>query len=263
MSAIKQVPGAAHIVQLDQEGGPLYAAGTDHPPRTRIAPHSHDRHQLLHALSGVLRVSTEAGHWIVPPEHALWIPAGCVHSVGTLETVRMRSIYVRPDLVGPFDAPKVLGMTPLVRALVVEAVEIAERGESGARAAMLVDFLLHEIPRLPEQPLALPLPRTRSLLRLCQQFVAAPDVRTALDDWADRAGMSRRSLSRHFRLETGLGLDQWRQQALVFAALPRLIAGEAVTRVALDLGYDSPAAFSTMFRRLLGRTPQSFKPKKG
>jgi AraC-like DNA-binding protein len=38
-------------------------------------------------------------------------------------------------------------------------------------------------------------------------------------------------------------------------ALPLLAAGERVTSVALDLGYDSPASFSTMFRRALGVPP--------
>ena len=41
--------------------------------------------------------------------------------------------------------------------------------------------------------------------------------------------------------------------------LPRLAAGEAVTTVALDLGYDSPAAFSTMFKRLMGIAPNRYR----
>jgi hypothetical protein len=39
----------------------------------------------------------------------------------------------------------------------------------------------------------------------------------------------------------------------VVLALARLVAGEPVTRIALDFGYDSPAAFSTMFRRIWAR----------
>jgi AraC-like DNA-binding protein len=38
-------------------------------------------------------------------------------------------------------------------------------------------------------------------------------------------------------------------------ALERLAAGDPVTTVALDLGYDSPSAFITMFRSRLGATP--------
>jgi AraC-like DNA-binding protein len=44
----------------------------------------------------------------------------------------------------------------------------------------------------------------------------------------------------------------------VFTALPRLAAGEAVTAVALDLGYDSVAAFTTMFRRTMGAAPRAY-----
>jgi AraC-like DNA-binding protein len=41
-------------------------------------------------------------------------------------------------------------------------------------------------------------------------------------------------------------------------ALARLVVGEPVTRIAVDFGYDSPAAFSTMFRRVLGQAPTTW-----
>jgi AraC-like DNA-binding protein len=40
--------------------------------------------------------------------------------------------------------------------------------------------------------------------------------------------------------------------------LPRLARGESVTSVALDLGYDSVAAFTTMFKRMLGASPRHY-----
>ena len=66
------------------------------------------------------------------------------------------------------------------------------------------------------------------------------------------------SLTRAFRRETGLSLSTWRQQACLFTALPRLADGEAVTSVALDLGYESVAAFTTMFKRMLGAPPRGY-----
>jgi AraC-like DNA-binding protein len=53
----------------------------------------------------------------------------------------------------------------------------------------------------------------------------------------------------------GLSFGKWRQQVRLLRALERLAAGAAVTEVAFDLGYDSPSAFVTMFRRALGTTP--------
>lgn len=46
-------------------------------------------------------------------------------------------------------------------------------------------------------------------------------------------------------------------------ALPRLAAGESVTRVALDLGYASPSAFTRMFRRVLGVSPSEYLDAQG
>lgn len=70
--------------------------------------------------------------------------------------------------------------------------------------------------------------------------------------------MSRRSFTRAFHRETGLSLSTWRQQACLFAALPRLADGEPITTVALDLGYESVAAFTTMFKRMLGESPRNW-----
>jgi len=70
--------------------------------------------------------------------------------------------------------------------------------------------------------------------------------------------MSRRTFTRAFQRQTGLSLSTWRQQALLFAALPRLADGEPVTSVALDVGYDSVPAFTTMFKRMLGTSPRGY-----
>jgi AraC-like DNA-binding protein len=51
---------------------------------------------------------------------------------------------------------------------------------------------------------------------------------------------------------------QWRQQARLLHALERLALGDKVVDVALSLGYDSPSAFATMFKRQFGETPSAF-----
>ena len=70
--------------------------------------------------------------------------------------------------------------------------------------------------------------------------------------------MSRRSFTRLFRRDTGLSFVEWRQQACIVAALPRLAAREPITTIAIDLGYDNPAAFTAMFKRMLGSSPRAW-----
>ena len=50
----------------------------------------------------------------------------------------------------------------------------------------------------------------------------------------------------------------WVRRARLLEALPRLALGQSVTTVALDLGYDSPSAFSAMVRRMLGTAPTAY-----
>ncbi|MBV8512618.1 MAG: helix-turn-helix transcriptional regulator [Xanthobacteraceae bacterium] len=70
--------------------------------------------------------------------------------------------------------------------------------------------------------------------------------------------MSRRAFTRLFRRETGLSFMAWRQQACLLCAMPRLAAGEPVTSVAIDLGYENPAAFMLMFKRAFGSPPLTY-----
>lgn len=247
------------VAQLEEREGDVVALPQDYPDGYLVPLHRHSRSQLLYALTGVVMVSTDRGRWMVPPEHAIWLPAGTDHAVEMLGDVQMRSLYVWPDAVEglPQDL-RVVGITDLVHSLIVEAVVLPEDSRNSRRAVLIFDLLLREISNLPERPLALPFPMDQRLVRLCRRFLAAPSARATIDEWAKAAGMSRRTFTRAFQRETGLSLSTWRQQACLFAALPRLADGEAVTSVALELGYESVAAFTTMFKRMTGKPPRAW-----
>src|SRR3546814_4483052 len=70
------------------------------------------------------------------------------------------------------------------------------------------------------------------LRNICEAILADPSDGRTIDQWARTVGMSRRALTRNFRLQTGLSLAVWRQQARLEAASARLRMGEPVTRVA-------------------------------
>jgi AraC-like DNA-binding protein len=247
------------LTWLDQADGDVLALATAYPAGHQIARHYHNQSQLLHAVTGVAMVTTKFGRWMVPPHHALWLPAGIEHAVDMFGDVAMHSIYVRPEAVeGLKNHLHVVGLTPLMDSLIREAVNLPANAAANTRAAFMMGLLLHEIPNLPERPLGLPFPADRRLAALCHDFLKSPSPHTNIDHWADELGMSRRTFTRIFRRETGISLSTWRQQACLLAALPRLTEGEQVTSVALDLGYNSVPAFTTMFKRMLGTPPRSY-----
>jgi AraC-like DNA-binding protein len=73
--------------------------------------------------------------------------------------------------------------------------------------------------------------------------------------------LSRRTFTRRFRQQTGLTFAAWQRRACLLSALPRLLGGERVTTIAYDLGYSSPAAFTVMFKQLVGLTPNLYRAR--
>jgi AraC-like DNA-binding protein len=239
---------------LDNTPRPVVAIGTDYSHGQLLPRHTHRRAQLLYGATGVMQVSTHDGNWVVPPQRAVWIPAGVAHEVLMLG-VSTRSLYIEPGTVDLGSRCQVISVSPLMRHLLMEAVEVPLEYDEAGRDRALIDLLLHELARSTHLPLHIPLPVDARLLALCQGFLQRPDAHQAPQQWADQLHISLRTFNRLFRQQTDLSFSQWRQRACVVLALARLAVGEPVTRIALDFGYDSPAAFSTMFRRILGQAP--------
>lgn len=251
--------GSRYNDSYDETPRPVVAFGMEHPRGHIVEPHRHGRSQLLYGADGVMTVTTAQGVWVVPPAQAMWIPAGIVHSVEMMGPVSTRSAYFSAaGIDGMPAACQVLGMTPLMRDLLLLSIDVPTEYEPDSRDGLIMALLLKELRVLPALPLSLTMPRDARLARLCKRFVDQPSLHATIDDWAQRCGLSRRSFTRLFRAQTGLSFVVWRQQACLFAALPRLAAGESVTAIAVDLGYDSPAAFTSMFKRALGAPPSRY-----
>jgi AraC-like DNA-binding protein len=150
-------------------------------------------------------------------------------------------------------------MSPLLRNLLETACLIEPEYVIGSRDDLVMSLLMAELARAPTVPLAVPFPQSPEIAGRCRAFLDQPTPHDTIDQWSSELGMGRRAFTRAFRKETGLSFGTWRQQACLLVALPRLAAGEAVTTIALDLGYDSPAAFTTMFKRLIGVPPSHYR----
>jgi quercetin dioxygenase-like cupin family protein len=182
---------------LEQKSDHIVALPCEYPDGYRVPEHDHDRAQLLHALHGVVLIKTKFGRWIVPPDHAMWVPAGIVHSVEMLGDVSMRSVYVLPDAIeGLPSRLRVVAVSDLMRSLIIEAVQKPAQSAPSERRILLLNLLLLEIPRLPERPLGLTFPSDPRIAALCRRFLAEPSPHTTIDDWAELLGMSRRSFTR-------------------------------------------------------------------
>lgn len=239
----------------------VVATGNDYPAGLVLPSHKHKRGQCLYAVEGVLTVTTSEGSWLVPPYRALWIPSGVTHAVHMGGHTSTRSAYVLPEVATAAGLPvhcTVISVSPLLHALLSEAVDLPAEYTLGSRDDDLMRLLVQEIARMPALPLNTPLPQEPRLARLCHALLQSPSLNIDIDTMAGHADMSRRSFTRLFREQTGMSFSHWRQQACLLAALARLAHGQSVTRVAMELGYSSTSAFTAAFRRTLGATPSHY-----
>ena len=245
--------------QQDAGQAPVVARAFDREAGAEAPRHCHPTAQLLYAVKGVMLVETDAGQWIVPPTRGIWVPIGVWHRTLMLGEVLMRTVYIRAEkLAGLPTECCVVGISPLLRELILAAIGLPLDYDDQGRDGHLVQLLLDEIQRMPSLALSLPEPASAPLQRLCRALREQPDDERSLQEWARTLAMDSRTLQRRFVRETGLTVGQWRRQCRLLLACERLARGESVLEVALALGYASPSAFSAMFKRELGVPPSLF-----
>lgn len=233
----------------------------DYPHGQHFALHTHQRGQFAYAACGVITVFSGQGNWVVPPQRAIWVPAGVAHEMTMAGPVTMLNTYIANPVAGQLALPahcQVFGVSPLLRQLLLQAQDIPALYDETQREGLLMRLLLHEIAAMPRLSLNAPLPNEPRLARACRHLLAQPSLDIGIDDMSQQVGMSRRTFTRLFRQQTGISFVEWRQQACLLAAVVRLGNGEPVTRVATDLGYSSPSAFTSVFRKVLGEVPSRY-----
>lgn len=255
----KPKPLSEALKEIEDAPSPITGRATDYPADWHIAPHAHTKHQLIHAMRGVMVVRAEAGRWVVPPTRAIWMRAGMVHEIRCIGEVHMRTLHIATDAAPALmDETRAVGISPLLRELIRAAMDVPHPYANNSRDGRVMRLILDELRALPALPLHLHMPSDPRLLKICEALQRRLDDASTMADWARRLTVDVKTIQRLFVKETGMTFGQWRQQARLLRALELLAAGEKVIDVALALGYESPSAFATMFRRQFDRTPSQF-----
>jgi len=245
--------------QAQSAHGPFLIAVEQTGDDVRVTPsHGHARGQLLGALRGLLSVGVDNQQWVVPAIHAVWIPPHRTHALRSHGAYAGWSVYIEEAACAPLPAEP---CTVRTSALLREAVRRAASWRSAVLDApqlRVAGVIVDEILSLPRERLGLPMPRDARLQRIAQALTDDLADNRRLEQWAQWAALSPRTLSRRFVDETGFSFAEWRQQARLLRALEMLAADLPVTTVALELGYDNVSAFIAMFKRALGRTPSRY-----
>jgi AraC-like DNA-binding protein len=234
------------------------------PARHQFPEHVHDWNQVVYAISGVLTVAVEGRSFVISPEQAMWVPTSLQHRVGTLLGAEFRSLWLSDEAgAGLPVTPTVFGVSPLLQALIIEAVQIEGQADPDGYAGRVTGLIIDQLRRAQPLPAALPWPRAGALMTLCEALYANPADARGPEEWGQELGMSGRTLARRFEAELGMSLRTWRRHLRLFKAIELLGGGMGVTQTAMELGYGSTSAFVFAFRSEMGNSPQAYMRGRG
>jgi len=224
-----------------------------------IEAHFHDFGQLRYAASGALVTTTRAGTWVAPANRITWVPPFHVHSSRAHGATVVRLLGVPDALAGQLPAePSVFVASALLR----EAFLATNTEPPGSpRAGLLLEVVLSELARVPQEPLRLPEPGDARLKAVTDLLHADPASPATLAELGHRTGASDRTLSRLFGSELSMSFHQWRTLLRVQRALLELGDGTSVTDTAMRLGWANPTSFIEAFTALVGQTPGRYRAK--
>jgi AraC-like DNA-binding protein len=206
-----------------------------------------------------MHIETDAGIFVIPPEQALWLPAGTAHQHFCKNKVSYRSLYIDPALSEVLgDKVRPLTVDPLLKSLILEISNWPENYEETDQTQRFILVLLDRLAMAKSNELFMPTIRDKRLLPIIETLNEQPANKETIEQWALKVGASSRTLNRLFNQNYGMGFSRWKQKLRILKSLELLNSNIPLTNIAFELGYESTSAFITGFKKQLGCSPKKY-----
>ncbi len=220
--------------------------------------HQHRKGQLVVAAEGSIMCRTLDGLRIVPSNGAVWVPGGIPHSVSISDNGRSYCVFIDPGIAPLPNACATFSISPMLREMIFHLANLPPLYPLEGPTSRLVQVVLDELAQMKTEPLHFPVSTHPKIQHIATQLVEAPDDHRTVREWAAAVAMSERTLARLILKHTGMTFGRWRQQLHIVIAVQRLSTGTTVQVISQELGYDSPSAFTAMFRKYMGQPPRRY-----
>ncbi len=223
-----------------------------------------DRHYLLYALEGTIRLEAWGRRWTLPPARAALIAAGEPITISILTRLTSASVlYTSGFAPAPRDGLTVFDVSPLARELIAECRAWGpDSGPLSPYARRIFGTLIAVALELAQSPspCVLPAPSTATLARAVALTEEQAAGRPVFTEIARATGQSPRALARRFAEEMGMTWREILRRIRLIRAVEALAGSNApVTEIALEVGYTSLSAFNAAFRDLTGKSPSEYR----
>nr|WP_235693759.1 helix-turn-helix transcriptional regulator [Brucella intermedia] len=240
-----------HAIDYQNLPRPLAVMRREYKTGMNFGWHSHRRGQLLYGNTGYMTALTEEGAFMLPSGYAVLLRPDLPHAVETFGETEMYSVYVEENISRDlWEETRVLKVSALldasIQALAKEPLLYDENGRGRHLSALILD----EIRCAGRQPLTVPLPTEKQLRKLCRNLLGNPGLDLTIDDWAEEVGMSRRTMTRKFRQETGMSFIEWRQRLRASHVMRRQAEGVPLAMASVEAGYQSVSTLRKVMKSL-------------
>jgi len=221
-----------------------------------------DRHYLLYAAKGSMRLEAAGKTWVLPPSRAAWLAADTPIGMSFSAPITCCSVLYAPNSIPQPKRPcTVFEMPPLAREMILSCRSWGpEAKQHEPLAAQMFAALATLTQQLAEHPCNTwtPTGTSASLKRALRFTEAHLDADVSLKEVAAAAHVSERTLARRFSDETGLTWRQVQRKMWMIRAMELLAEGVRITEVAFSVGYSSQSAFNAAFKAFAGESPAAF-----
>ncbi|ANE80559.1 AraC family transcriptional regulator [Mycobacterium adipatum] len=231
--------------------------------------HSHEVHQIEYALHGVVEVETDAGHYLLPPQQAAWIPAGLEHQAVMNPDVKTVAVMFDAQMIPDTGLrARIIAVSPLIREMMIYALRWPiDRAQSPTEDAGVSDDFFRTMAHLVtealdhEAPLSLPTsdhPIVAAALAYTKEHLAS----VTAEDVSRAVAVSERTLRRLFSDTLGLSWRTYLLHARMLRAMALLAApGQSVQATSSAVGFDNLSSFTRSFTQFCGETPSAYRKR--
>lgn len=222
--------------------------------------HLHNWGEFVYSFSGIMEIELAHQHYLAPPQYGLWLPPRTEHIAFNRHAGIHCSLYVDAALCQTLPGVTcALTVSPFMRALLDELGRRPPAMVATLPEQRLLRVLVDQLEQADCAGTYLPTSDDPLLKPVLLALQANPGDARTIAEFAAISHTTERTLMRRCQRDLGMSFVEWRQRLKVLASLARLDRGDTVEAIGLDLGYSSASAFISMFRRLMGTTPDEYR----
>lgn len=239
---------------------PLYFRSAQMPENATYPRHSHPWGELVYSYSGLMEISLTDGHYLAPPQYAVWLPPNVVHRGLNRHAAVHCSLYVDRALCELLpEQTTALEISPLLRSMLEHLREEEGNDHGSPERLRFLQVVVDLITAAPRVGTYLPWSTDVLLEPILAHLQEDPSDNRSLAEYGRISNTTERTLIRRCLRDLGMPFAEWKQRLKVVKAMPMLEANETVEHISSALGYSNASAFIAMFKRMTGVTPDEYR----